>query len=46
MIRAGAALGRLVSFSRASFVFLVQQPLKMCGAYCKQSKEILVLTNG
>lgn len=46
VIRAGAELGRSVSFSRVSFVFLVQQPLKMCGTYCKQSKEILVLTNG
>lgn len=41
-----ATLGRPASVSRASFVFVFRQPLKMCAAYCEQWKEVLVLTNG
>jgi len=46
VIKERAKLGGSASVSRASFVFLFEQPLKMCAAYCKQQKEILVLTNG
>lgn len=39
----------MAGFSRASFVTVISfcsQLLKMCVAYCKPQKEILVLTNG